>query len=282
MKPKIIFIEGNPGSGKTTFAKRLEASLIDMGKTVKMFQEGDLHPIDLAWCAILDEVKYQQVISDYPMLKDDLLRLTKKINDNYVLAYTKVNHRLAPKSFYDSMGSYEIYRSETLAPFKDIHQKLWYDFSKNIEHDTIYIFECVFIQNHINELILKYHLSNQAIFDYFMDLITPLISLNPMLFFVEQKDVRQCISRVADERKTDDPAKFKDWIDLVIEYIEDTPYATKLGYTGYEGIIRYFKDRQALSLELIKRLPISSTILLLENNYDDLFKQMLDQVKSIL
>ncbi len=278
MNSKIIFIEGNPGSGKTTFAKRLETALLQMGKTVKMFQEGDLHPIDLAWCAILEPSIYQKTILDYPMLKDDILRLSKKIGDQYVVAYTKVNGKLAPKSFYETMANYEIYRSESLEPFKAIHQKLWREFPSSMDPDTIYIFECIYIQNHINELILKYHMKEEEIVTYFKDLIEPLIPYHPTLFFIEQNHVEHCIQRVANERKTDDPTRFKDWLDLVIEYIENTPYASKLGYTGYDGIIRYFNDRQTLSLKLLESLPMTSKVLLLDHNYDELFEQMLTTV----
>jgi hypothetical protein len=279
---KIIFIEGNPGSGKTTFAKRLETILSAMGQSVKMFQEGDLHPIDLAWCAILDHKNYQKILHDYPMIKEDILKLSKKLEDDYVIAYTKVDHKIAPREFYDHMATFEIYQTKTLKPFQDTHQKLWNAFPGSMDRDTIYIFECVFIQNHINELILKYHLTEEEIFQYFNELIKPLVPLNPIVFFIEQLDVKQSIEHVAKERKTDDKTKFKDWIDLVVDYIEDTPYALKLGYTGYEGIIQYFKDRQTLSLKLLNEIPVTSMILSLNNNHDELFSMMLHKVKSLL
>lgn len=280
MASKIIFIEGNPGSGKTTFAKRLETWFIEQGKSVKMFQEGDLHPIDLAWCAIINQDLYEKTLIEYPMLREDILKLSKKLDDNYVVAYTKVNHKVAPKSFYETMAKYEIYQSETLEPFQTIHQKLWRKFPLTMEEDTIYIFECVMIQNHINELILKYHLSEDEIVLYFQSLIEPLIPLKPLLFFIEQKDVKGAIKHVANERKTDDPTKFKDWIDLVIQYIEETPYASKLGYTGYEGIIQYFKDRQEISLRLLEKIPVASVILSLDHNHEELFSMIIKTIQS--
>ncbi|MEC9484926.1 MAG: adenylyl-sulfate kinase [Candidatus Izemoplasma sp.] len=78
----IIFIEGNPGSGKTTYAKRLKTTLENKGYKVKQYQEGDLHPIDLAWCAIVDESTYVDILNRYPMLENDIKQYTKHIDDN--------------------------------------------------------------------------------------------------------------------------------------------------------------------------------------------------------
>lgn len=275
MSTNIIFIEGNPGSGKSTFAKRLESTLLSQGKKVKMYQEGDLHPIDLAWCAILNAVEYQALLDEFPSLKEEILKFTQKIEDQYIIAYTKVNHNIASNAFYERMRAFEIYRSESLSVFQMAHQKLWQAFPFKIEPNTIYIFECVFIQNHINELILKYNLPYEDILAYFNELMAPLIQYHPKVVFIEQADVKKSIMGVADKRRTNDPTRFRDWIDLVIEYIENMPYAKALGYTELEGIIQYFIDRQTLSLKIIDRLNVKVNVIKLEDSYDETFNQLL-------
>ena len=274
MSSTIIFIEGNPGSGKSTFAKRLKQSLLSIGYSVRMYQEGDLHPIDLAWCAILTKDQYQATLDKYRMIKDDILTLTKPMNDQYVVAYTKVNPILAPKEFYDDMSSYEIYRSESLEMFKHAHQLLWNQFPNNMEHDTVYIFECVFIQNHINELILKYHLEDKAMYPYFRDLVQPLHAYHPYLIFIKQSNVERSIRQVAAERITNDPTKFKNWFDLVLDYMQSMPYTKVLGYIGEQGTIKYFNDRQVISLKIIDQLPIASDIVQLDQSYDDTYEKL--------
>lgn len=274
MKPKIFFIEGNPGSGKTTYAKRLSQSLTEKGYHVKMYQEGDLHPIDLAWCAILTKDEYYGILAHYPLLKDEIIGLTQPMDDLFVVAYTKVNPKIAPQSFYKELSNFEIYQNYSLKYFKDMHHKLWNRFGNEALNDTIYIFECVFIQNHINELILKFNLDKSSIIQYFDDLISPLRVLDPYILFIEQKDVEVCINHISDERKTDDPTKFKDWFDLVIDYFHNTRFANELGYTNYQGIIKYFIDRQNLSLELLSKLNLSHNILELYQDFDDVYQRL--------
>lgn len=47
MARQLILIEGLPGSGKSTIAKMVSEILIDQGKQVQLFQEGNLdHPAD--------------------------------------------------------------------------------------------------------------------------------------------------------------------------------------------------------------------------------------------
>jgi len=283
MQGKIIFIEGNPGSGKTTFSRRLSKSLKNQGYHVKHFQEGDLHPIDLAWCAIVDEKKYEDFQHKYPLLKEDMIKHSKRLGKQWIIAYTRVDFRKATKAFYDEMEQYEIYRSKTLKPFKDLHEKLWTSFSQKLKEDTIYIFECVFIQNHINELILKYNLPFKEAYHYFVDLIQPLLPFHPLLFFIKQSDVKASIERVSAERKSPDPDKVAHWIDRVVDYITHMPYAKALSYTDYESVTQYFIDRQNLTIDILKDLNINHHILNLENDYDKIFEDIqektLDYIK---
>ncbi len=51
METKLILIEGIPGSGKSTIAQKTGEYLSARGLKTKVYAEGQLHPVDLAWCA---------------------------------------------------------------------------------------------------------------------------------------------------------------------------------------------------------------------------------------
>lgn len=279
---KIIFIEGNPGSGKTSFSQRLKADLTKRGYQVKHFQEGDLHPIDLAWCAILNESMFKDIQLRYPDLNDDIIRFTKKVNDHYIFAYTKVDYHKATKAFYQEMETYEIYRSNDMTDFKKAHMELWQSFSEERQKDKVYIFECIYLQNHINQLMLKYDLSNQETILYFKDLMNPLIDDQPHLFFIFQDDVEAVIKRISEERRTNDKDKFQDWIDRVVGYIGAMPNAKKNNYIDYQGTIQYFKDRQRLSIEILEHLPLEHTCVTLKDDYEIVYNKIKDKTLSLL
>jgi adenylate kinase len=276
MNHRILFIEGLPGSGKTTYANKLKKYYESKGLRVVQFSEGDLHPIDLAWCAMMDKDQLEHVLETYPLLKDEILRLTKKEDDKYITAYTRVRHEEISQTFYDEMKAYEIYRTKNLNTFLEAHLKRYEYFSNHYDQDTLYIFECIFLQNHITELILNYNLDKEEIIDYFQKLIKPLEKLNPMIFYIYQNDIKHIFHKTIEERRTDQPEKYRDWIDEVIIYLESTKYAKSLDFLGREGMLRFGQYRQNLEQKILKKIGIDYKVFELDHDYDRVFEKMKD------
>lgn len=274
MKHQILFIEGLPGSGKTTYAKELKKYYESKGIKVVQFSEGDLHPIDLAWCSVMTKEEFQHILNKYPSLKDEILRLTKLEDDQYITAYTRVSHEDANRDFYDEMKSHEIYRTKDIDIFLNAHIKRYEYFSKHHDQNTLYIFECIFLQNHITELILNYNQSKDEIIAYFRKLIKPLMNLNPMLFYIYQNDMRHIFEKTIEERRTNQPDKYRDWIDDVILYLKSTNYAEKLNFLGKEGMLRFGKYRQDLEQRVMKKVGIDHKVFDLHHDYDKIFEEM--------
>ena len=62
------FIEGLQGSGKSTLAQKESERL----PVHTLFHEGDYSPVELAWCARMDEDAYQEILRKYAGLRDEL------------------------------------------------------------------------------------------------------------------------------------------------------------------------------------------------------------------
>jgi adenylate kinase family enzyme len=275
MKHQLLFIEGLPGSGKTTYANKLKKYYESKGFRVVQFSEGDLHPIDLAWCSIMDKEQFEHILKKYPVLKDEILRLTKKENDQFITAYTRVRHEEVRQAFYDEMKTYEIYRAKDLNTFLEEHLKRYEYFSKHYDQNTLYIFECIFLQNHITELILNYNQDKEQIIEYFQKLIKPLKNLNPMMFYIYQNDIKHIFNKTIEERRTDQPEKYRDWIDEVIIYLESTNFAKSLNFLGKDGMLRYGKYRQDLEQKVMKKINIDYKVFELDHDYDKVFEKMM-------
>ena len=61
MVTKLILLEGIPGSGKTTFARKIAEWFRRMGITVNLFSEGQSHPADLGWNACVPIALYENI-----------------------------------------------------------------------------------------------------------------------------------------------------------------------------------------------------------------------------
>ncbi|OPJ58227.1 hypothetical protein [Clostridium oryzae] len=63
MENKLILVEGIPGEGKTTIARKIKEKLISEGKNVILYEEGMSHPADMAWNAYLNKEEYASFLS---------------------------------------------------------------------------------------------------------------------------------------------------------------------------------------------------------------------------
>ena len=63
MDTKLILVEGIPGSGKSTIANKIREYLESQNIDTTLFNEGDAHPADLAWCSYIPENEYKDIIN---------------------------------------------------------------------------------------------------------------------------------------------------------------------------------------------------------------------------
>ncbi|MDX1359695.1 MAG: thymidylate kinase, partial [Clostridia bacterium] len=214
---KLILIEGIPGSGKTTLALRLEKYFNENSFTAKCIPEGDLHPADLAWCGVLGEDEFRNILSEYPEYKNQLENFAIYENGKFIIPY------LALKPYNKKLVAYleetEPYSGKLSSEdFLSLYIGRWETFAKNaVAGDTVYIFECAFLQNHLNELLLYHEPAYDYILDYFMRLSQVFANLDPVIIYLDQADNDETIRRAADERISDD-ASVPNWIDRVIDY----------------------------------------------------------------
>ena len=59
------FIEGLQGSGKSTLVRKLS----ELHPDHSAICEGDYSPVELAWCAYVDEAKYQEILEKYTAIR---------------------------------------------------------------------------------------------------------------------------------------------------------------------------------------------------------------------
>lgn len=276
MNSRLILVEGIPGAGKTTTARKIKEKLIDEGKEAILYEEGMSHPADMAWNACLKEDEYNDFIkkcsemwegSKKSISKEELIsriqRQTRIEDNNVILAYTKIDF---PEDCYWSLigdvASKEICDGrKSLDEFRDIHLRRWSKFADQaLLNDNIYIFECAFLQNHIFELLGVYEKSDEEIYLYLKSLLETVKSLSPSIVYIEPSSVEDIIIQAANERKSPEGSG-PDWIDEVANWVSNMNFGKSHNLKGIEGVFYFCKERLRIDKLMIEKLNVPVTII---------------------
>ncbi len=279
MKNRLILIEGIPGSGKSTMAGKLKDYLDSKCIPAKVYREGDLHPADLSWCDCLTRDEYQMLLDSYPEHRDSIMQHTLLEDGHAILAYTRLSlHHKDPK-LREYFENHEIHGGRiSLDSFQALHLQRWKKFTLNCEQDMVYIFECAYLQSHIQQLMGIYVKDLSYITDYMLKLIDTVISLHPKLIYLYQPDAAEAIRRIAAERVSGDQSALPDWIDMTSYYIEASPYGQAHQLKGHMGVVKFFETRRGLDLAVLDQLPIDKAILHIHDfNWDEVYQQLIQE-----
>ena len=265
---KLILIEGIPGSGKTTTSKFVQQILMDKGIDAKSYQEGDLHPADLSWQSLLPISEFYRLQELHPTYSDVMMKFSSIEGNIVITAYNRMG--LNKKSdLYMILSQNDIYtKSVEMSTFKEEHLRRWKRFSKESDDNSIYIFECALLQNHITELMLKYEASNAEIFSYINDFFNVIESMSPIVIYLAPTSVEKAIKHVANERTIiNNPKRTSNWIDRAVREISESKYGIHNNISDVSGCIEYYNNRQMIELDILKQLKLDCHII--KHNGDD-------------
>ena len=251
MKTKLILVEGIPGSGKSTIAKKIGEYLSAKDTKTNVYTEGQLHPVDLAWCAYFPVADFNHIISLYPQYQNVLKRNMRSENSHVIVAYTQLP--IKDPEFFKLLESYEVFNNRVgFDVFSSLFLKRWASFSKQAEKsDEISVFECAYLQNQLCELIYFYNMNQSNIEKYLLTLTDTIKNLNPIMFYLNQTNISKHIRRIADQRIN--VYGEKEWLEKVIFYTENSPYGKMNNLKSFDGVVKGFEIRKQIELNLIKK-----------------------------
>lgn len=253
---KNIFIEGIQGAGKTTLVNEISK----LNPKLHVCREGDYNPIDLAWCALMSEKEYEQIIEKYNDLEEEIQKNTVREKEDYIVTYTKI-HADIP-GFYKVLENYEVYCGRKTWPkLKEIILERFRGFTQ-----TGYLFECAFFQNIVEDLILFHMLSDEEIVDFYRELFRVAGAQEFLLFYLHTDGLEESINIIKSERCDDEGNEM--WFQMMLEYLTNSPYGRKHGCKSWEDLIHHFKHRQELELFIIKEVLGEKAVVLPAKEYD--------------
>jgi hypothetical protein len=251
------FVEGLQGSGKTTLTEKLLKRHPDH----VLLKEGDYSPLELAWCALVDEKSYPEILSRYPELAEQIKEKSFKEDDHYVICYTKV--KTDDRSFYRDLEQYEIYNGRISdSQFRKIVLSRYSRFN-----DDRMIFECSLFQNIVEDMILFKNRSDEEIIDFYKEVKESLSGKEYLILYLYSDDIEENFETIRKQRIDDKGNEI--WYQIMLEYFNNSPYALMNNSFGEEELIRHFKHRQDLELKIMEEVFPDKYKILRSKHYSD-------------
>lgn len=276
---KLILIEGVPGSGKSTIAKKIAQRYRSRGQYVDLYLEGPGHPVDLGWNACFPIPQYNEFLKTNSRFRSEIERIAV-FNGEYVIV--PVSEILASdENLFKQWFAFECYTGHTRIS-DDVCLRLlrnrWKKFGEQkMNANTLSIFEAALFQSQMLRLLLWGNRDEQTITSQLKQLAEAVTCLSPVLIYLTQPDVSETIMRAAKERQHHHTGVsfHGNWIDSVIADSEPSPFWKNNHLSGMEGVLAYFTIRKQMELISIAQLPITCKIIeIIDYNWADAWVQI--------
>lgn len=251
-----LFIEGIPGSGKSTLVRKLVQRL----KGYTAYYEGDISPVELAWCSYMDEQQYQATLVRFPELTKEIERYTAREGSRRIVAYTRI--LAESRRFYEYMEQYEIYNGRL--PLEEFQQVVLNRYEHY--HGEGNIFECSLFQNNIDNMLLFFELSEEDILAFYRKIYKRLDSDRCQVLYLYTDDIAADLDQIRRERVDDQGQEI--WYRMMMQYFEESPYGRQHHMQSEEDLIRYYERRISLERRILREVFVDHALELPRAAYD--------------
>ncbi len=151
----------------------------------------------------------------------------------------------------------------------------WSEFVKKASKDTIYIFNCIFLQNPMSETMMRFNLDVEISRTYIREIEEIIKPMEPVIIYISGKDVKGTVDRVIDERR-------EDWLNAVIDYHVNQEYGRKKELFGYDGYIECLIERKKREMDILDSLSLNKYIISTDSMNEECYKYFDEQLDTVL
>ncbi len=228
MNHRLYIIEGLPSSGKST-TSAFAAELLKQQGNVCLVDEGTGdHPADYEFHALAPA----GLISEEAQI---------------------VSLRDFSDEMFDRLLQHKIYDFLPWETEMPLMLEKWRQFVREAQEDTIYVFNCVLLQNPMCETMMRFGFSQEESRQYIAQIAEIIRPMNPVVIYLKNEDIADSVRKAAAERPG--------WLDGVIDYHVHGAYGKRIGAEGFDGYIQCLTERQERELRILSTLPVDSLVL---------------------
>lgn len=242
---RLYIIEGLPCSGKSTTSKFVADMLERQGKHVVFVDEGSgEHPADYEFSAYFT---YEELAALPEEEKALLSAIGEKQENGIVIPLSQLSGAIFDKALQHKIYDFLPWERE-----RPLMLERWRRFAENADSDTVYVFNCVLLQNPMCETMMRFGFPEERSAEYIGDIADIISSLQPVVIYLKNDDIAQSVGKASAEREG--------WLPAVIDYHCGGAYGRSVGAEGFEGYIACLEERQWRELRILERLPVQSII----------------------
>ncbi len=246
MDNRLVIIEGLPCSGKST-ATRYAADVIGAQKKVCWSDEGSgRHPADWEFHAFLSEDVLAESFS--PDEQQRIRSCSEQLCNGHAVPLSQFDGELQGR-----LMRYKIYDALPWDIEKPVMLEKWRSFVNNSDEDTVYVFNCVMLQNPMCETMMRFGFSEDASFGYISEIADIIRPLKPLVIYLSNDDIAETVMNVAKERDG--------WLEQVIDYHINGAYGKSIGASGFDGYIACLEERQRRELDILSKISADSLVI---------------------
>lgn len=226
-------------------------------------REGDYCPVELAWCAWLTGEEYHRILEQYGDLREEIVKVAVREGAHFIVPYTKILTDIP--EFHKNLEQFEIYNGrKSLYEFERIVIERYRKFC-----ETGYLFECAFMQNIVEELILFHQLSDDEIIGFYRRLYDALHKDHFLLLYLYSDDIEGSTWTIRKERSDQQGNEL--WYKLMMSYLTQSPLGQVRGYKEMDDLITHFRHRQKVELRIIDEVLQDHAVILPAKEWEDYF-----------
>ncbi len=242
---RLYIVEGLPCSGKSTVSAFL-AEELNKSYDVCFVDEGTgEHPADYEFHSFISESD----LSSFGRTEQaEIISVSEKLYGGYIIPL-----KCFSGNMFDRLLPHKIYDFLPWETEKPIMLEKWESFAEYSVTNTVYVFNCVFLQNPMCETMMRFGFSQEKSKEYISRIAEIIKPLNPVIIYLKNNDIRSSVEKTSMEREG--------WLDAVIDYHINGAYGKSINAEGLQGYISCLQERQKRELDILSALDIESVVL---------------------